>query len=372
MSFGVSTKGRGFVDQASRVFLTPILPLLDDPSVTEVMINGPNHIYIERRGKLVKTPHKFNDDNALQSAANIICQFVGKRLTPENARVDARLPDGSRVHIVGPPVSHSGVCLSIRRFPANPISTDKLLEYRALNTTMRDFLKLCVEMHKNIVVAGGTGSGKTSLLNAIGRFMPAEERLLVIEDTLELQIEQEHCVRLEAQIADEKGRGAVPIRDLFHSALRMRPDRIVIGEVRSGEALDLVQAMTSGHSGALATVHATTPLDALRRLETLCLYADSGLPLHAVRTQVASAMQLIVQTARLRDGSRKVTGIAEVLPLGSDDDYRTVDIFKFAFTGLDAEGNIQGKHIATGVKPTFYDEAMAQGYDLSKVSFEAE
>ena len=370
MSFGVSTKGRGFVDQASRVFLTPILPLLDDASVTEIMINGANNIFIERRGKLVRTPHKFADDNALQSAANIICQFVGKRLTPDNPRVDARLPDGSRVHIVGPPVSHSGVCFSIRRFPASPISTDKLLEYGALNIQMRDFLQLCVEMHKNIVVAGGTGSGKTSLLNAIGRFMPPEERLLVIEDTLELQIEQDHCVRLEAQIADEKGRGAVPIRDLFHSALRMRPDRIVIGEVRSGEALDLVQAMTSGHSGALATVHATTPLDALRRLETLCLYADSGLPLHAVRTQVASAMQLIVQTARMRDGSRKVTGISEVMPLGSDDDYRVQDIFKFQFTGLSPEGNITGKHIATGVKPTFYDEAITQGYDLTKVKFE--
>jgi pilus assembly protein CpaF len=370
MSFGVSTKGKSFVDGASRVFLAPILPLLDDPTITEIMVNGPNDIFIERRGKLVKTEYKFPDDNSLMSAANIICQFVNKKLTNDSPRVDARLPDGSRVHIVAPPVSHTGVCLSIRRFPANPMSVDDLLKFGALNSTMRDFLKLCVEMHLNIVVAGGTGSGKTSLLNAIGRFIPSEERLLVIEDTLELQIEQAHTVRLEAQAADEKGRGAVPIRDLFHSALRMRPDRIVIGEVRGGEALDLVQAMTSGHSGALATVHATSPLDALRRLETLCLYADSGLPLHAVRTQVSSAMHMIVQTARLRDGSRKITGISEVLDLDEDDNYKVQPLFGFKFSGLDAEGMIQGSHHGYGVKPTFTEEALSQGFPIDQINFD--
>ncbi len=369
MSFGVSTKGKSFVDGASRIFLAPVLPLLDDPTITEIMINGPNAVYIERRGKLQKTEHKFPDENALQSAANIICQFVGKKLTEDAPRVDARLPDGSRVHIVAPPASHSGVCISIRRFPANPMSVDDLLKFGALSVAMRDFLKLAVEMHLNIVVAGGTGSGKTSLLNAIGRFLPKDERLLVIEDTLELQIDQEHSVRLEAQAPDEKGRGAVPIRELFHSALRMRPDRIVIGEVRGGEALDLVQAMTSGHSGALATVHATSPLDALRRLETLCLYADSGLPLHAVRTQVSSAMHLIVQTARLRDGSRKVTGIAEVMDLDEHDNYTVQPLFAFKFLGLSAEGMIQGEHHGMGVKPSFTEEALSQGYDINAIDF---
>lgn len=232
---------------------------------------------------------------------------------------------------------------------------------------MKEFLRTCVEMHLNLIVSGGTGSGKTSLLNAISRFIPEDERILVIEDTLELNIVQDHVVRLEARPPDEKGRGAIPIRDLFHSALRMRPDRVIIGEVRSGEALDLVQAMTSGHSGSLSTVHSTTPMDALRRMETLCLYASSGLPLYAVRNQVSSAIQIIVQTMRLRDGSRKITCISEVLPLDDSGNYKVNDIFRFKYSGLDENRYIVGNHYFTGTFPTFIEAAEQQGIPIGNI-----
>ena len=357
-----------FVQGASRIFLSPILPLLDDKSVTEIMINAPDKIYIEQRGKVSKSDIKFQDEKAVIAAANIICQFVGKRLSPDTPRVDARLPDGSRVHIIGPPAC-ANVSLSIRRFPDKPLTPEDLLRFGAVTREMIDFVQLCVEMHLNMVVAGGTGSGKTSLLNALGRAIPAGERILVIEDTSELQILQDHVLRLEARPPDEKGRGGVTIRELLHSALRMRPDRIVIGEIRSGEALDLIQAMTSGHSGALTTVHATTPLDALSRLETLCLYADTGLPLTAVRLQVSSAINMVVQTARLRDGSRKLTGVTEILNLDANGNHCINPLFKFEVDSVDENGKIIGAHRAQGNLPSFFDDAVRQGYPLKKELF---
>lgn len=359
-----------FIHGAARVFLKPIVPLLDDPTVTEIMINGPDQIYIERKGKIQKTDIVFRDRQELESAANIICQYVNKQLKPENPRVDARLPDGSRVHIIAPPVCHNGICVSIRRFPDKPLTGEDLLQFGSITKDVLDFLSVCVEMHLNLVVSGGTGSGKTSLLNVLARYIDNNERVLVIEDTSELQLAQDHVVRLEARPPDEKGKGQVTIRNLFHSALRMRPDRVVIGEVRDREALDLIQAMTSGHSGCLTTVHATTPADALCRLETLCLYADTGLPLHAVRAQVASAINLVVQTARLRDGTRKVTEIAEILPLKPDGNYNYIPLFRFTFKGLNKDETIMGELLPMGNKPSFLSEARNQGYNILPEHFE--
>jgi pilus assembly protein CpaF len=368
MSSGPANEMNAFVQGASRIFLQPILPLLDDKSVTEIMINAHDKIYVERKGKVVKSEIQFPDEKAVAAAANIVCQFVGKSISKDNPRVDARLPDGSRVHIIGPPACKN-VCFSIRRFPDKPLTTQDLLKWGAVTKEVIEFVELCVEMHLNMVVAGGTGSGKTSLLNALGRAIPASERILIIEDTSELQILQDHVVRLEARPPDEKGKGGVTIRELLHSALRMRPDRIVIGEIRAGEALDLIQAMTSGHSGALTTVHATTPLDTLSRLETLCLYADTGLPLTAIRMQVSSAINIIVQTARLRDGSRKLTGVTEVLHLDAHGNHRINPLFKFEVDSVDEQGKIIGAHRAQGNLPSFFDDVIRQGYPLRKELF---
>ncbi len=352
------------------MFLRPVSDLLDDASITEIMINSPDNIYIERKGKLVQVPNRFPDERTLDAAAQYICQVAGKRLTPEMPRVDARLPDGSRVHIVGRPISREGTCITIRRFPAKTLRGEDLLRFGSISEVGLRFLKTCVHCHRNLLVSGGTGSGKTSLLNVISEFVADDERVLVIEDVSELQIQKEHTVRLEARSADEKGRGAVPIRELFHSALRMRPDRVIIGEIRAGEALDLIQAMTSGHSGAMGTVHATTPRDALSRMETLCLYAESGLPLVAVRAQVGSALEIVVQTSRLRDGSRKITEIAEILPIDEKGDYRINSLFEFDVEGIDSEGQIIGSMKPTGNFPTFFERARKEGYELEKEWFQ--
>lgn len=351
---------------ASRIFLTPLQEFLDDRSVTEIMVNGPNDIFIERGGEVTRVARSFKDHDTLVAAANIICQFVGKHLTEESPRVDARLPDGSRVHIIGPPVALNGVCLSIRRFPERPLNAEDLLRFGAVNELALELLRLCVAMHLNLIVSGGTGSGKTSMLNVLGGCVDQRERIILIEDTAELQINRDHVVRLEARPPDDKGRSGVTIRELFHSTLRMRPDRIIVGEVRGKEALDLVQAMTSGHAGSLSTVHATTPRDALHRLETLCLYADSGLPLHAIRSQVSSAMHIVVQTARLRDGSRKITEITEVEPISADGSYQVRPLFAFEIDYVDQDGHIVGALKCSGNEPSFLDEACRQGFPLSE------
>ena len=337
-------------------FLEPIGEYLQDASVAEVMINGPDQIYVERSGKLVLTDAKFSSENALLSAARNIAQFVGKRITPEEPRMDARLPDGSRVHVVLPPCARCGVVVSIRKFSKSSFSIDKLIEFGSVTEEGAQFIRACVLLHKNMVVSGGTSSGKTSLLNALSAVIPEGERIIVIEDSTELQFQQPHVVQLEARAADRHGKGQVTIWDLFHSAMRLRPDRIVVGEVRGAEALDMIQAMTSGHSGCMSTTHANSPRDALRRLETLAMMKGLDMPLRALRAQVSSAIDVIVQTERFMDGSRKISAVTEVLELSESGDYQTADIFRCdpAQKATDRAPELT----YTGAKPTFESQIL--------------
>jgi pilus assembly protein CpaF len=346
-------------------FLSPVAKFLADDSVSEVMINGFEEVYIERGGKLHRTDAKFPSEHALSSAVRNIAQYVGKSVDPDRPILDARLPDGSRVCAILPPASRRGISVSIRRFPKERLTVDQLLKYGALSESCRKFLELCVLVKRNVMVAGGTGSGKTSLLNALSSFIPESERIVVIEDSSEVQLQQPHAVYLEARPPDSKGRGAVTIRDLLRATLRMRPDRIVVGECRAGEALDLIQAMTSGHGGSLSTVHATYPHDTLHRLETLCLMSDVELPLTALRAQIASAVNMIVQTSRLNDGSRKITHVAECLGLTQAGGYHLEMLFEWKQTGVDAKtGKVVGKLSPTGAAPTFTDEIRGKGLAL--------
>ena len=339
--------------ESTRHFLSPILPLLDDPDVSEVLINGPQTVYFERSGRLERSEIAFTSEATLLAAARNIAEYVGRSLDADNHSMDARLPDGSRVHVIVPPSSRNGVCISIRKFNNDTFDLSKLVEWGSLSAEVAEFLSLSVEMHRNIVIAGGTGSGKTSLLNALSAEIPEYERIVVIEDSSELQLQQPHTVCLEAQSARPDGSGAVSIRDLFVDSLRMRPDRIVVGEVRRGEALDLVQSMISGHSGAMTTVHATTAHDAAIRLETLSMMSDIVLPAHVARMQVASALQLVVNINRLPDGSRRVQAISECLGTDADGQYAFRDLYRFASEGRDESGRILGALTATGEKPTF-------------------
>jgi pilus assembly protein CpaF len=346
-------------------FLSPIARYLADDSVSEVMINGPDEIYIERAGRLSLTEAKFPSDHALSSAVRNIAQFVGKTVDPERPVLDARLPDGSRVCAILPPAARRGICVSIRRFPKERLTVDQLVRFGAMTEVARQFLETTVLVKKNVVVAGGTGSGKTSLLNALSSFIPDTERIVVIEDSSEVQLQQPHAVYLEARPPDPKGRGAVSIRDLLRATLRMRPDRIVVGECRGGEALDLIQAMTSGHGGSLSTVHATYPHDTLHRLETLCLMSDVELPLQAMRAQIASAVNMVVQTSRMNDGSRKLTHIAECIGLNEAGGYNLRILFEFRARGVEAQtGRIQGALEPTGEVPTFIEEIEGHGLHL--------
>lgn len=356
--------------QTVRQFLAPIAPFLDDDSVSEIMINGSQHVYIERRGRISLTSAKFTDEAALLSAMTNVAQFVGRQLNAENPRMDARLPDGSRVHAIIPPVCKQGVSVAIRKFAKDALTADKLVAFGAITPHAMDFLKMCVRLEKNLIVSGGTGSGKTSLLNLCTGFVEPSHRTLIIEDSAEMQPRGDHILQLEARPADKNGRGQVTIRDLLHSALRLRPDRVVIGEIRGGEALDLLQAMNTGHSGSMATVHANAPLEALSRLETLSMFAGVELPLFAIRTQVASAINVIVQTNRFHDGSRKISHISEVLPLDEHGKYKVNDIFLFEGEGLDhATGKVLGQHKATGNVPTFLRQAQTNGFDVTAEYF---
>ncbi|MEM9586231.1 MAG: ATPase, T2SS/T4P/T4SS family [Planctomycetota bacterium] len=301
--------------QTTRRFLQPVIHLLDDPDVSEVLINGPNDVYAERFGKLTEDAAKFDSEAELMAAARNIAEFAGRPLQNQTHSVDARLPDGSRVHVILPPSSRNGVCISIRKFNTSSLSLQNLIQKESLTEESARFLSEAVHRHDNVVVSGGTGSGKTSLLNALSAEIDPTERIVVIEDSTELQLKQPHTVYLEAQPADRSGADQVTIRDLFVDSLRMRPDRILVGEVRRGEALDLIQSMISGHRGSLTTVHASTPRDALIRLETLSLMGGVQMPPYVARTQVASAIDVIVQIARLPDGSRKVIQIDRCLGL---------------------------------------------------------
>ena len=314
-------------ERTLRGFLGPVGLLLDDESVTEVLVNGADRIFVERRGRLTETDLRFDSPDKLLSALRVVAQFVDRPFDEQHPILEARLPDGSRVEALLPPVAPDGPAVAIRRFSKECLSPERLLELGAYTADALETLRALVECKQNIVVAGGTGSGKTSLLNALAALIPPAERVIVIEDSRELKLQRDHVVQFETRPADARSRGGVTVRDLFKASLRMRPDRIVLGEIRGGEALDLVQAMTSGHGGCLATVHATYPIDTLHRLETLALMSGVELPLFALRSQLASAVDIIVQTARLRDGGRVVTHITEVLGADPRQGYQVRDLF---------------------------------------------
>ncbi|MEZ6066880.1 MAG: ATPase, T2SS/T4P/T4SS family [Planctomycetaceae bacterium] len=322
-------------------FLGPIREFLLDETVTEVMVNGPSEIYIERGGRLYRTSARFVSEDALLSAIHNIAQYVGREIDGDRPILDARLPDGSRVHAIIPPSCRIGTCLTIRKFQRGIFSLTEVIKLGSLSESAAEFLSLAVLLRKNIVVAGGTGTGKTTFLNALSTAVPESERIVVIEDSSELRLSQQHCIYLESQQGDVDGSGAVTIRQLFKASLRMRPDRIIVGEVRGGEALDMVQSMISGHSGSMTTVHATAPRDALTRLETLSLMSDVELPVYVARAQVASAINVVVQLSRFtEDGSRKVTRITEQTGLDDQNRYQFQDLFVSRLTGRTETGRI--------------------------------
>jgi pilus assembly protein CpaF len=342
----------------------PIQPLLDDPDVSEVMVNGPKKVFVEKGGRLMKSAVTFDDDDHVVRIIDRIILPLGRRVDADSPTVDARLPDGSRVNAVIRPVSIDGPSITIRKFKKDKLTIEQLVEFDSLTKNMAEFVRACVLAHLNIVISGGTGSGKTTLLNVLSSFIPEEERIITIEDAAELQLQQDHVLRMETKTPNIDGTGAVTIRDLVRNSLRMRPDRIVVGECRGGEALDMLQAMNTGHDGSLTTLHANTPRDALSRLETMVLMSGMDLPLKVVRQQISSAVDLIIQQSRLKDGSRKVTAITEVVGMEGETVVMT-DIFKFEQTGVDPDHKILGELRATGIRPIFSQRLEAAGFKLS-------
>lgn len=341
----------------------PITPLLADPTINEIMVNGPNLVYVERLGKLELTDITFRDDNHVVHIMERIVAPLGRRIDESSPMVDARLPDGSRVNATIPPVSIDGPVLTIRKFSATPFTMADLIGFGTLTTNMAAFLKACVEGRLNIIVGGGTASGKTTTLNVLSSFLPNNERIITIEDAAELHLQQEHVIRMESRPANIEGKGQIAIRDLVINSLRMRPDRIVVGEVRGGEALDMLQAMNTGHDGSLTTGHANSPRDLLARLETMVLMAGVELPLKAIREQISSAINLVVFQSRNKDGSRKITRITEVT--GMEGDVITLqDIFIFQEQGVGENGRVLGNFRATGVMPKFLPALEARGIRL--------
>jgi pilus assembly protein CpaF len=348
----------------------PLQPLLNDPDITEIMVNGPRKIYVEKNGRLERTKVVFEDNLHILKIIDRIVSPLGRHIDSDSPMVDARLPDGSRVNAVVPPCAVDGPSITIRKFRKDKLSIMQLIEFNSLTQGMADFLRACVLGRLNIIISGGTGSGKTTLLNALSGFIPEEERIVTIEDAAELQLQQDHVVRLETKVANVEGRGVVSVRELVRNALRMRPDRIVVGECRGGEALDMLQAMNTGHDGSLTTIHANSPRDALSRLETLVLMAGMELPIKIVRQQISSAVDVIVQIARVRDGTRKLTAITEVA--GMEGDVVTLsDIFKFNQTGVDTQGKILGQVKPTGIRPLFGPRLEAAGFKLGAEVFGA-
>jgi pilus assembly protein CpaF len=345
----------------------PLEPLLNDPTITEVMVNGPDHIYIERKGKILRVDSFFlNEEHVLRIIDRIITP-LGRRIDETSPRVDARLPDGSRVNAIIAPLSLIGPVITVRKFSKTPYTVDNLIGFGTATPEMFEFLRACVEARLNIFVSGGTGSGKTTFLNVLSSFIPNDERIVTIEDAAELQLRQEHVITLEARPANLEGEGEISIRNLLKNAMHMRPDRIIVGECRSGEALDMLQAMTTGHDGSLSTGHANTPKDMLRRLETMVLMTGYELPLRAIREQIASAVDLIVHTGRLKDGSRKVTNITEIYGI-EDDEILAQDIFTYVQTGV-VDGKIQGDLKPTGIRPTFMAQFARNGVELPPGEF---
>jgi pilus assembly protein CpaF len=343
----------------------PLQRLLDDPTVTEIMVNGPAMVYVEQDGKLTRSSARFASEEDLRRVIERIVSRVGRRIDESSPMVDARLQDGSRVNAVIAPLAFSGSSLTIRKFAKDPFSVSDLVGFGTLTPEMAELFQACVEARLNIIVSGGTGSGKTTLLNVLSSFIPPGERIVTIEDAVELQLQQDHVVRLECRPPNIEGKGEVTIRDLVRNSLRMRPDRIVVGEVRGGECLDMLQAMNTGHDGSLSTVHANSPRDAIARLETLVLMAGMDLPLRAIREQITSAVDVIVQLSRLRDGTRRVTAVTEVQGLDGQD-AAMQDIFLFDYSaGVAPNGRFLGEPLPTGVRPRFLDRFADQGIVLS-------
>ncbi len=348
----------------------PIQPLLDDPQISEVMVNGPGLVFIERDGELVETKVRFQDADHVLRIVNRMIHPLGKRVDASTPTVDARLPGGSRVNVVVEPVSVDGPVISIRKFLTNRMSVEELIELDALTNHMAEFLRACVVARLNILISGPTSSGKTTMLNILSGFIPRQERIVTIEDAVELQLKQRHVIRLETRTPNMDGSGEVTTRDLVRNALRMRPDRILVGEVRSGEALDMLQAMNTGHSGSLTTLHANSPRDAISRLETMAMMAGLSIPLLAIRKQIASAINLIVHQSRLEDGTRKTTRITEVVGMESDV-VTLMDIFKYEQTGMGSDGKVEGLLKPTGIRPMFSPRLKVAGFTLGAEIFGA-
>jgi pilus assembly protein CpaF len=334
-----------------------------DSAVTEIMVNGANRVYIERAGKLTLTKLQFRDDDQVLQVIKRIVAPLGRRIDESVPLVDARLKDGSRVNAIIPPLAVSGPTLTIRRFSQKPFTDEDLIKKNSISREAVEFIKACVRLRKDIIISGGTGTGKTTFLNMCSSYIPEDERIITVEDTAELKLQQDHWVRLESRPPNIEGKGEVTIKDLVKNCLRMRPDRIVVGEVRGAEALDMLQAMNTGHEGSLATVHANTPRDALTRLEAMCLMAGADLPIWALREMIASAVHMIVQLTRFSDGTRKVTSITEIT--GRDENkILTHEIFKYVQTGMDENGKVLGYFTATGEPPKFYQQFKTHGIDV--------
>jgi pilus assembly protein CpaF len=358
-----------------RYFLQPIGEFLDDPSITEIMVNGYEQVFIERKGKIQNTESGFHSEDALRSAVNNLAQSVGREISEDHPVLDARLPDGSRVHAIIPPSSRVGTCLTIRKFSSEPLTLEDLIGFGSLTESAREFLEICVRLRKNVIISGGSGTGKTSMLGALSRAIPETERIIVIEDTSELRLHQKHCLYLEAQPATKTTQSEMDIRELFRSSLRMRPDRIIVGEVRAGEALDLIQSMISGHEGSLSTVHASSAVDAMVRLETLSLMSDVEIPVYVARAQVASAIDLIVQLTRSNeDGRRRIHAITEAGRLTSDQQYQFNELYTLkpmkAGANYESDERVEMQLTPTGTVPQFcqepYESGMANRIKASK------
>src|ERR671938_809086 len=347
----------------------PLEVLLKDPTISDILVNGPFKIYVERRGKLEKTDVKFRDNEHLLQIIDRIVSKVGRRVDETSPMVDARLPDGSRVNAIIPPLALDGASVSIRRFGSNPLKLEDLLNFKAFTPEMAMVMEAAIKARLNIVISGGTGCGKTTLLNTLSSFIPHEERVITIEDAAELQLQQEHIVRLETRPPNIEGKGAVATRDLVRNALRMRPERIIIGECRGGESLDMLQAMNTGHSGSMTTLHANTPRDAQARLETMIMMAGMELPIKAMRQQISSAVDLIIQANRLQGGPRKVTSITEVMNM-EQDMIIMQDVFRYKQVGIDQNGRSYGQFEATGVRPSFVNRLESAGIKLPSNLFQ--